>query len=55
MNYYQYKMSRTCFNAILKKRSGETEKRMDPNKFVCLYVNQTYGLRQKVSHIIVEE
>lgn len=55
MNYYQYKMSRACYNALLKKRSGETEKKMKPNDYVCWYVNQTYGLRQKVSHIIVED
>lgn len=50
-----YKMSRTCYDKILKTRKGETEKKMEPNKFVCLYVNQTYGLKQKVTQIIVED
>lgn len=50
-----YKMSCVCYDHILKTRKGEDEKRMNPNKFVCMYVNQTYGLRQKVTQIIVEE
>ena len=49
-----YKMSQVCYDRILKTRRGESEKRMDPNKFVRLYVNQTYGLRQEVTQIIVE-
>lgn len=49
-----YKMSQICYDRILKTRRGESEKRMDPNKFVCLYINQTYGLKQEVTQIIVE-
>ena len=49
-----YKMSRVCYDRLLKTRKGEDEKRMNPNKFVCLYVNQTYGLKQEVTQIIVE-
>lgn len=49
-----YKMSQVCYDRILKTRHGESEKRMEPNKFVCLYVNQTYGLKQEVTQIIVE-
>lgn len=49
-----YKMSQVCYDRILKTRRGESEKRMESNKFVCLYVNQTYGLKQEVTQIIVE-
>ena len=49
-----YKMSQVCYDRILKTRRGESEKRMEPNKFVCLYVNQIYGLKQEVTQIIVE-
>lgn len=50
-----YKMSKTAYDFILKKRHGEFEKKMDPNSFVCMYVNQTFGLKQKIERVIVLE
>lgn len=48
-----YKMSRVCYDRLLKTRK-DNEKKMNPNKFICMYVNRTYGLKQEVTQIIVE-
>ncbi|MCM1324728.1 MAG: hypothetical protein NC218_11455 [Acetobacter sp.] len=49
----EYKMTKTAFQELLKQRT-ETEKRQNPYNYVMQVINETYGLRGKVTHLIVE-
>lgn len=53
MKEVQYKMTRAMFNSIANTRQGE-DKRKPAHKYVTAYVNEVYGVKGKVTKIIVK-
>lgn len=49
----EYKMSKTMFQEMLKQRN-ESEKRQNPYSYVMQQINETFGLKGKVTHLIVD-
>ena len=50
---YEYKMSKATAMDLLKNRKGD-EKKLDNQKYLCNYVNQTYGLLYVCTKVIIE-
>lgn len=48
----EYKMSKTMFQEMLKQRS-ELEKKQNPYTYVMQVINESFGLRGKVTHLII--
>lgn len=48
----EYKMSKTMFQEMLKQRS-EMEKKQNPYAYVMQVINESFGLKGKVTHLIV--
>lgn len=50
-NNVEYEMSREFAREILKTRKGN-ELNIPPQKFLCDYVNRTFGVKGNVVHVI---
>lgn len=48
-----YQMPRAMFEALLKTRRGEDEKKMNPYTYVLNIINSEFGLKNEVNHIAV--
>lgn len=46
-----YQMSRQMFEALLKTRRDEDEKKMNPYTYVLNIINSEFGLKNEVNHI----
>ena len=53
MKEVQYKMTKAMFNSIANTRQGD-DKRKPANEYVISYVNQVYGVKGRVTEIIVK-
>lgn len=49
----KYKMCKKMYDNILKTRKTEQEKKMNNKDYVCMIVNNEFGLKEKVVEIIV--
>lgn len=48
----EYKMTKIMFQEMLKQRT-EMEKKQNPYNYVMQVINESFGLRGKVTHLIV--
>lgn len=49
----EYKMSKSMFQALLRERK-EDEVRLNPYSYVMKIINEQFGLKGTVTHVIVE-
>lgn len=52
-NAVEYKMSKKMFDALVKTRATEEDKKMNPYSYVMRVINETFGIKGTVTHIIV--
>lgn len=55
MQPIEYKMTKKMFNAILKTRRNNEEAKLNPHNYVMNVVNNNFGLRGHVTHLIVDD
>ena len=50
----EYKIPKKMFDELLKTRRGEEERKLKPEEYVRKVINETFGLKETVTRVIVE-
>lgn len=52
-NALEYKMSKKMFDNLLTTRVTESDKKMNPYNYVIKVINEQFGLKGKVDHVLI--
>ena len=51
---FEYKMTKTMADALLKERKGSEELKMHPQAYLCQVVNEQFGVKGTCIHVIID-